>query len=197
MKVAIIPARGGSRRIPRKNIRLFHGKPILAYSVETAYESKLFDFVFVSTDDREIASVAQQCGANILWRDESYGAERYGTQDIAKLSLEQLGERGVRPEYACVIYATAPLMAEKDLRRGFDVMIESGHRFAFSICDDPLSDAAQFYWGDVEAFLEPLPIFSEHSAMIPVAKSRVCDINVESDWARAEAMYSALNRRAA
>ena len=197
MRVAIIPARGGSRRIPRKNIRPFFGRPIIAYSIDAALESKLFDYVFVSTDDEAIWNVAEQCGANPIWRDAKYGEEHVGTQDVARLVLEQLKLRSIRPDYACVLYATAPLMRAIDIERGYDVMLESGHRFAFSVGTEPLCDAAMFYWGDTEAFLEGLPIFSEHSAMVPIASNRVCDINVPEDWTRAEKMYGALNKEAA
>jgi pseudaminic acid cytidylyltransferase len=203
MNVAIIPARGGSRRIPRKNIRLFHGKPIISYSIETARKSGLFDSVVVSTDDDEIAEVAASFGASVIRRHAELAGEEIGPQEVVQYTLWLLEDakldsmRFVSPfEYACAIYATAPLMSVEDLQRGFAALsAQPDAHFALSVGgspDLPLHDAAQFLWGRAAAFQRAVPLFSEKTLLIPIDEARVCDINTDADWACAERMYEAL-----
>lgn len=196
MNVAVIPARGGSKRIPHKNRRLFHVKPIIAYSIETARESGLFSRIVVSTEDAEIAAIAESYGAMALHRSIDLCADHYGPLDICGKVLFDLAYRpDVRPYYACCICATAPLMIAYDLRRGYNLLLAQTHMdFAFSVGHVPfLHDAAQFYWGKPAAFILGKQIFAEHSIMIPIAPERDCDINTENDWLRAEKMYKELN----
>ncbi|MEP2791427.1 MAG: pseudaminic acid cytidylyltransferase, partial [Kangiellaceae bacterium] len=109
MKVAIIPARGGSKRIPRKNIKLFHGKPLIAYSIEAAIASNCFDKIIVSTDDEEIASVAKQYGAEVPFVRPNKIADDYATtMDVIRHAICWLTDRSIKVEYVCCIYATAP-----------------------------------------------------------------------------------------
>lgn len=199
MNVAIIPARGGSRRIPRKNIRLFHGQPIIWYSIKTAIDSGLFDSVFVSTEDGEIEAISFGAGAKVIHRPQRLAEDAVGTQEVAVQVLLQLEEIGLRPEFACVIYATAPLMQVADLKRGLAALIEHPIApYAYSASLSPLRasgllhDAGQFYWGRVPAFLKRVALDAEDVIKVIIAEARVCDINVESDWARAERMYAAL-----
>jgi N-acylneuraminate cytidylyltransferase len=190
MRYAIIPARGGSNRIPRKNIRLFHGRPIIVYSIETALQSKLFDVVFVSTDDREITEIAESVGAMTIRRPAELADDATGTQAVAKHALQHLNAR--ERDLACCIYPTAPLLAIEDLARGYRLLCEKKAAFAFSIGTEPLHDAGQFYWGEARSFLNGVPLFGPDSIMVPIDKSRVCDINTEDDWQRAERMFAAL-----
>lgn len=189
MSIAIIPARGGSQRIPRKNIRLFHGKPILAYSIETAQKSGLFDDVWVSTEDAEIGRIAIQCGARWQHRSTVGAEDGVGTQAVMAEALTDIG--GI-PELACCIYATAPLMTVEDLHRGLWLLkSHRGFQYAFSVGTNPLQDAGQFYWGWSQAFINGDDLHA-NAVMVPISSDRVCDINTEEDWLRAEQMYLAL-----
>lgn len=189
--VAIIPARGGSTRIPRKNIKDFHGKPIIAYSIEKAQQSGLFDRVVVSTDDLEIAEVARLYGADVYMRDPDYGRDHVGTQAVTLECIKGLSLP--RTALVCCIYATAPLMGLYYLSRGWSMMRHPGTRFAFAVGTDPLHDAGQFYWGYAGSFLDICPLISPYSAMIPIPAARDCDINTPDDWERAEYLYSQLD----
>ena len=195
MRVAVIPARGGSRRIPRKNIKLFHGKPIIAYSIETAKASGLFDEVFVTTDDFEIASIAERYGAHALGRPEELSVNGAGTQEVVKWVLTAALTNPPTPiDYVCCIYATAPMMLAGDLRRGFDLVSNSSMNYAFSIGTRPcLHDAGQWYWGHASAFANSWPLFDALTYMVPIPAERVCDINLPEDWIRAEEMYARLH----
>lgn len=187
--VAIIPARGGSRRIPRKNIRPFFGVPIIAYSIRAAHDSCLFDHVVVTTDDTEIGGVAEEHGAEVYFRNEAYGRDEVGTQAVARECLEGLSYRA---HTACVIYATAPLMKLSDL------IWAAEHRylgFTMSVGYPPLRDAAQFYWGMADWFLRDVPLINPDTVLIPIAAERVCDINTMEDWTRAEKMYAKLGEK--
>ena len=112
--VAIIPARGGSKRIPRKNIKNFHGKPLIAYSIEVALKSKLFDKVVVSTDDEEIAKIAKEFGAEVPFlRPKELSDDFTGTGAVINHAINFLKEQGENIDFVCTIYATAPLLQEK------------------------------------------------------------------------------------
>lgn len=116
MTIAIIPARGGSKRIPRKNIQLFHGKPIIAYAIETAIESGLFSRIIVSTDDAEIAQIAKNYGAEVPFLRSNENADDFATTSSVLMEvLEQLSANGESYTSACCIYPTSPLIDSKDL----------------------------------------------------------------------------------
>ena len=138
MKFAIIPARGGSKRIPRKNIKQFYGKPMIAYSIEAAKMSGCFDRIIVSTDDAEIAHVAETYGAEVPFMRPPELADDYTTtgQVIAQV-IEQLSGLGERPELICCIYATAPFVHSSDLKRGLELLRSEGADFAFSATTFP------------------------------------------------------------
>ncbi|MDA8141186.1 MAG: pseudaminic acid cytidylyltransferase [Desulfobacteraceae bacterium] len=134
MKLCVIPARGGSKRIPQKNIRLFAGKPIIAYSIQTALRSALFDKVIVSTDDMAIAKVAKEFGAEIPFMRPNHLADDFtGTNSVVKHAIAWYEERGHAIDYACCIYATAPFLQIEYLREGFEKLVSSGKAFAFSV----------------------------------------------------------------
>lgn len=118
MNLAIIPARGGSKRIPRKNIKLFHGKPIIAYSIEAALASGCFDKVIVSTDDQEIADVALSYGAEIPFlRSVELSDDFTGTNAVVADAIRRLS---TEIAYACCIYATAPFVSPETIRTGLE-----------------------------------------------------------------------------
>ncbi|MFG6355767.1 MAG: pseudaminic acid cytidylyltransferase [Acetatifactor sp.] len=126
-KIAIITARGGSKRIPRKNIREFCGKPILAYSIEAAIESGLFDTVMVSTDDGEIAEIARRYGAEVpFYRSESTASDYATTNDVLLEVLAEYEKRGEQYELGCCIYPTAPFVTAEKLRDAVERLKSSG-----------------------------------------------------------------------
>ena len=136
--IAIIPARGGSKRIPRKNIKDFFGKPLIAYSIKTALESNLFDKVIVTTDDEEIASIAKEYGAEIPFiRPSELSDDFTGTQGVIDHAINYLKECGEEFDYACTIYATAPLLQSKYLIEGFNKLKGSDAINAFSSTSMP------------------------------------------------------------
>jgi pseudaminic acid cytidylyltransferase len=133
-RVAIIPARGGSKRIPRKNIKEFCGKPMIAWSIEAAKASGCFDKIIVSTDDAEIADVAKEWGATIPFTRPAKLSDDYaGTLPVVRHALEWLSEREAPVDYACCLYATAPFVSADDLRHGWQVIQQPGCSYAFSI----------------------------------------------------------------
>ncbi len=132
--VCVIPARGGSKRIPRKNIRVFNGKPMMAWPIETAKRSSLFREVIVSTDDAEIRDVALQYGASVPFNRPPALADDQATTDMVLVHvLDWLKEHDRLPRYLCCIYPCTPLLTEGDLSRGLDVLASSGATTAFSV----------------------------------------------------------------
>lgn len=131
--VAIIPARGGSQRIPRKNIKLFNGEPMIAYSIRAALASGVFDQVVVSTDDEEIATVARRYGATVpFMRPADLADAHTGTAAVIQHGL---GALSCSFDYACCIYATAPLLQARYLRQGLETLEAAAEKsFAFSVC---------------------------------------------------------------
>ena len=118
--IAIIPARGGSKRIPRKNIKDFLGKPIIAYSIETALKSGLFDEVMVSTDDEEIAEIAKRYGARVPFMRSLKNADDFaGTSDVINEVLLEYKNIGIEFDFFCCIYPTAPFITSKKLRESY------------------------------------------------------------------------------
>ncbi len=138
MNIAIIPARGGSKRIPHKNIKNFCGKPLIAYSIEAAIASQLFDRIIVSTDDKEIADIAQRYGAEIPFIRPNELADDYtGTSAVINHALKILQQQGESYDYACTIYATAPLLQVKFLQEGYQKLKNSSAQLAFSATSMP------------------------------------------------------------
>lgn len=225
MIVAVIPARGGSKRIPRKNIREFAGKPVIAYSIEAARESGLFDRVIVSTDDAEIAAVAKRYGAEVPFlRPATLADDFSGTGAVVRHSVQWMQENGIGVSCVCCIYATAPFVQPAFLREGYEKLLATGKSYAFSVTSFPFPiqralrmtrqagvepffpeyrdarsqdleegyhDAGQFYWGQPDAFLNDVPIFSQASVPVVIPRHLVQDIDTPEDWLRAEFMFKA------
>ncbi len=138
MNIAIIPARGGSKRIPRKNIKEFCGKPMIAWSIEAALQSGCFNQVIVSTDDAEITEVARQAGAEVPFvRPSSLSDDHTGTTAVIRHALEWLREHGIRPQQVCCIYATAPFINPDDIRCGLDILNKTDSDYAFTVTSYP------------------------------------------------------------
>jgi pseudaminic acid cytidylyltransferase len=134
MKLAVIPARGGSKRIPRKNIKQFAGQPIIAWSISAAKKSGCFDRIIVSTDDEEIADVARACGAEVPFiRPSELSNDQATTIPVISHAINWQNSNGEKVSEACCIYATAPFVSSEDLKRGLDVLIDSSADYAFSV----------------------------------------------------------------
>lgn len=137
MRVAVVPARGGSKRIPRKNIREFCGRPIIAWSIEAALQSGCFDRVVVSTDDEQIAAAARGCGAEVPFlRPAALADDHAGTLAVMRHAVETLAVDR-QAGRVCCIYATAPFLLAADLRRGLETLERSGADYAFSVTSFP------------------------------------------------------------
>lgn len=138
MKIAIIPARGGSKRIPRKNIKHFCGKPMIAWPIEAAKISGLFDHIIVSTDDAEIAEVARQCGAEVpFMRPAELSDDYVGTGTVVKHAVEWVINNLGEVEFVCTIYATASFVTPADLARGLVLLRESDAQIVFTATSFP------------------------------------------------------------
>lgn len=138
MNIAVIPARGGSKRIPRKNIRSFCGKPIIAHSIDVALRSGLFSSVIVSTDDEEIADVARSFGADVPFMRPAHLADDFtGTGPVLVHALTHCQEQGQQVDAVCCIYATSPFTTVEDLTRGYEALQTAPA--AFTVTDFPAS----------------------------------------------------------
>jgi len=136
--VAIITAREGSKRIPKKNIKLFLGKPLITYSIQVVLESGLFERIVVSTDSDEIASVAKEYGAEIPFKRPTELADDYtGTDEVFIHALRWLHENDKIYNYACCIYPTAPMLKAKYLKNGLESLIKNKAASAFSVTTYP------------------------------------------------------------
>lgn len=125
--IAIITARGGSKRVPRKNIKNFCGKPIMLYSIEAALESGCFDEVMVSTDDEEIAQLAREAGASVPFlRSEKTAGDFATSAEVITEVLEEYQKREQCFEYACILYPTAPFVTGNKLKSAMNLLIEEG-----------------------------------------------------------------------
>lgn len=121
--IAIITARGGSKRIPKKNIKEFCGKPIIAYSIEAALNSGMFDEVMVSTDSQEIADIATQYGANVPFlRSEATSNDFATTRDVLMEVLDEYKKRGEQFDVMCCIYPTAPFITDTKLKNAMEML---------------------------------------------------------------------------
>lgn len=223
--VAIITARGGSKRIPRKNIKDFLGKPIIAYSIETALNSDLFDYVMVSTDDDDIAEVAKKYGAQVPFlRSKQTSDDFTGTADVVIEVLHDLKKIGKEFINACCIYPTAPFISKQTLNDSYSLLVTEKFDSVFPVCafSYPIQraleindskttmvwkenltkrsqdlapryhDAGQFYWLNIQSFLNAKKLFTQNTGSIILDELKVQDIDNETDWKLAELKYNLL-----
>jgi pseudaminic acid cytidylyltransferase len=206
MRIAVIPARGGSKRIPRKNIKQFHGKPMIAWSIEAAKLSALFDHIIVSTDDAEIAKIAIDLGAEVPFiRSAELSNDFAGTTEVIAHATQWVIDQKLPLDSVCCIYATAPFIDLGDIKRGCKELSSGDWDYVFTVTDfeAPIfralkityHDAGQFYWGRPAAWIESRPIFSNKSKPIVVPKWRAQDIDTNDDWLRAELIYNHLKSK--
>ena len=223
--LCIIPARGGSKRIPRKNINEFLGKPIIAYSIETALRTGLFDEVMVSTDDVEIAEVAQKYGAKVpFMRSAETASDFASTADVLKEVIANYKELGKEFDNFCCFYATAPLVQSKDVAAAFERLQQSDFtcvypvvQFSYPIwrCLDIAEDGTmKRHWPEYEnSRSQDLPkeyhdtgtfywyktkewlAGSVKIGGIIVDETSIQDIDTETDWKLAEMKYKLLKRK--
>jgi pseudaminic acid cytidylyltransferase len=133
VNVAVIPARGGSKRLPRKNIREFAGQPMIAYAIQCALRSGVFDRVIVSTDDEEIARVAAQHGAEVPFVRPARLADDYaGTTEVMAHAVDWLQQKEHNVEAVCCLYATAPFMRTEDVVQGLELLQSGRWQFVFA-----------------------------------------------------------------
>lgn len=217
--LCVIPARGGSKRIPRKNVKDFLGKPLIAYSIEAALNSGVFERVIVSTDDAEIADVAVKFGAQVPFVRDAALSDDYATSsDAVADAATRLGGYA----HVCCLYATAPLITGEILREAYGKFEEAECEFLFSATEfsfpiqrairlskdgavnmfypqfaltrsqdleQAYHDAGAFYFGRREAWLEKKQIFAPHSRAFLLPRNLVCDIDTPEDFEFAQKLY--------
>lgn len=221
--LCIIPARGGSKRIPRKNVKPFLGKPMLAYSIEAALATGLFDEVMVSTDDEEIAAVARQYGAKVPFMRSAETANDYATlADVLHEVLNKYEEQGKVFDNMCCILATSPMLKSEDISNGFCTLINSEFSTivpivefsypilrSFKMNDD---NAIEYNWPEyAKSRSQDLPKAYHDSGTfywhkinlwrtgkitrggVVVSEETVQDIDTEQDWKMAEIKYKLMN----
>lgn len=191
MKIAIIPARGGSTRIPRKNIRDFHGKPIICYAIETAVKSALFDRIHVSSDDQEILSIAEKAGATPYLRPHPWQENGIGTQEVTRQAMEAMYPGANHT--VCCIYPCTPLLAIGHLNEGYSSMQCANHSYSLAVGTDPLRDIGWFYWGRQSDLRADVELININTRLCPVDEEIAIDINTMEDWRRAEYAYARIH----
>lgn len=136
--ICIIPARGGSKRIPKKNIKSFLGKPIIAYSIEAALKSNLFDEVMVSTDDNNIANIALEYGAKVPFNRSQQNANDHAVlADVISEVLNEYANRKITFEYVCCILPTAPFITNDKLQEAFSLLKSNNHNSVLPVIEYP------------------------------------------------------------
>jgi len=217
--VCIIPARGGSRRIPRKNIRTFSGRPLIAWPIETALESKLFSRVVVSTDDKEIADIAIDCGAKVpFMRNDALGDDHTTTAQVMKDALRQIDPA----KTACCLYPTAPLVTGADLAGAYAMLMQEKADAVISVTEydfhplrafqagkdgrlefkypqhaltrsqdlpELLHDAGAFYFFDTASFARQDRLVMDHTLGYQLPRMRALDIDTQEDLEFAELLH--------
>jgi N-acylneuraminate cytidylyltransferase len=136
MRIAVIPARGGSKRIPQKNIKLFRGKPIIAWTLETARACGCFDRIIVSTDNQDIAEASRQYGGEVPFvRPADLSGDHATTMDVIAHAVAWTVKQGCEPEAVCCMYATAPFMGSADIIAGLEALKSPAWDYAFSVAE--------------------------------------------------------------
>jgi N-acylneuraminate cytidylyltransferase len=217
MNIAIIPARGGSKRIPRKNIKLFFGLPVISYAIARARECEVIDKVYVSTDDIEIADIANKFGAQVIQLRPSFLAtDKVTTIQVMSYESNFLSKINSNIINICCIYPVTPLLTSSSILEGYKVLEKSNWNYVVSaiknfpssttftigeaggICTRKkiintfkrnYSDAGQFYWGGIASWKLGKEIISNNSTIIELPKKSVIDVNTHRDWKLCEELY--------
>ena len=221
----IIPARGGSKRVPRKNIKDFHGKPIIAYTIEACVNCPAIDKIIVSTDDAEIAEISRKFGAWVPFtRPDELSGDFTGTVEVISHAVKWLEQNDISTKYTLCAYPTAPFLSPDDLLTSFEEMrcyagdyIFSATAFSYPIqravnklgamffpeeektrsqdLEPAFHDAGQFYWGKSSSFLDRKPILNSIGKPYVLPRERCLDIDTIEDWNYAELMYEVLQTK--
>ena len=216
--LAVIPASEGSKRIPKKNIKNFHGRPIIEYSIDACLNTGLFDKIVVSTDSEEIASVARRAGATVPFlRPGDLSDDYTGTTAVVRHAIEFLEEKGCEYDQVCCVYATAPFVSASKIREGYDILVRAGCDYVFSASEYPYPiqrsfnasgimlfpehlksrsqdlepmyhDAGQFYWGKSSSFKSGAEALGSNFRNVILPRKFVVDIDTPEDWELAELM---------
>ena len=190
MKIAVIPARGGSKRIPRKNIKEFCGKPMIAWPIEVAKESGFFEHILVSTDDEEIAEISKSCGADVpFMRPAELSDDYVGTAEVIAHAVSWMHEQGWQVDAVCCIYATSVFLNKDDLVKGFEALNTGKWKYAFSVTDFEYSIFRSFKEipsGGVEMFFSEY--FKKRSQDLPIALHDAAQFY----WGKPDAWLSSL-----
>jgi len=152
--IAIIPARGGSKEIPRKNIRLMSGKPLIALSIEAALKSKCIDRVVVSTEDKEIAEISREYGAEIIERPEEFAKDESSTIDAILHALEVLRAENYNPDIIVLLQPTSPLRNAEDVGSAIELFLNSDCESVVSVCE--VGHPPYWNFKIAEGYLKPL-----------------------------------------
>jgi len=225
MKLCVIPARGGSKRIPRKNIRPFLGKPVIGYTIEAAVQSGIYDEVMVSTEDDEIAEISESFGAKVPYKRPADLADDHSTTaDVILDVIDWYEKQGSQIEMVSFLYPANPFLTDLLLQEGFQQWSESSAPYCLAISEfhsapqrgvflnsngtmkaafpenrnvrtqdiEPMFyDTGMFYFIDVNALREGLPLHSEASTAYILPRHLAHDIDTEEDWRFAEMVHQA------
>lgn len=223
MKLCVLPARGGSKRIPRKNIKDFNGKPVISYSIKAALESGLFDMVMVSTDDDEIAEIAEQYGAVIPFKRPASISEDFSTTaDVLLHAIDWYEKKGQPVSEITCIYPVNPFVTKELLVDGHSAWKACDAKYCFAVSEfnsapqrafivnkqDRVEsmypqyrstrtqdleigyfDAGMFYFCDVEAYKQNIPMHSPASIPYILPRHLAHDIDTNEDWDYAEKLF--------
>ena len=228
--IAIIPARGNSKRIPGKNYKIFNGKPIIANTIEKLKKSRIFDRIIVSTDSKKIASISKRYGAEVPFRRPKFLSDDYTSgASVITHSVKFLIKEGYQFDYVCCVYPPNPFLEISDLKKGFKKIKSKKFNYVFSATlyrfplfrsftfsrsngikvlfknkinhrsqdlKQIICDAAHFYWGRKEAWLQEKKLFTKGSDIIMIPEWRYHDIDTLDDWKHAELYHkSILNKK--
>lgn len=170
MRIAVIPARGGSKRIPRKNIRPFCGRPMIAWPIAAALESGCFDRVVVSTDDAQIAEVARAAGAETPFaRPPELSDDHTPTRPVIAHAIAELADAGAAPDTVCCLYATAPFVRPADLAAGLHRLALGGARYVFPVTrfDFPIQRALRMDAAGAVTMFQPVHFVTRSQDLEP------------------------------
>lgn len=223
MSFCIIPARGGSKRIPRKNIKKFDGVPMLERAIATAFSSESISTVFVSTEDSEIMDVARKMRAVVIARPEILADDYTTTAEVLEHALKVVPQVS---EFVCCMYPCVPFLEADDVDQGYKLISENETTSAFAVTEYPAQieralkivdghlemihpehrdtrtqdlepsfyDVGQFYWVQVERFLDDPVLWGNDSLPVYIPPWRAHDIDTPDDWMRAEKIYESYDR---
>jgi N-acylneuraminate cytidylyltransferase len=213
MNIAIIPARGGSKRIKNKNSKIFFGKPIISYAIQLALKSKIFEEVIVSSNDKKIIKMSKKYGAKILFKRPKYLSKNHvPIIDVVSHAVKKIIKLNFKPVNICCIFPISPMITKGILVRSLKFLNEKKFNYVFPVTEQtysnqnklyifnkiisknkrksqPFFDAGQFYWGTANAWKKKLNIFSDKSGIIHLSSKKFVDVNNLSDWKILEKNY--------